>query len=699
MSKFNTFFDNSFSSLDDQNLNEATAPKAPDYPSYPEYPEYPEYPKYPERPKGRLFTDKIEELQPIIENKEFNHLPYVRNRLQLKFTERGELAKAITVTTDNSFLSKILLKEESNVYIPDGVKFSKNLKNEINFSIDDVDKLLGITIGRILIYAINDEKDIKYFVNNHLNWIYKNDVFAHKKHYLHYYNGFRNIYTKYKPKNELEKLFQVIEIIVSEYILFYSKVLAYIFKELAKLLRKLKIENKNYWNPVLENGYTYNQKYAPIFIPLAAIGTSAKDNAIDFKKLKEYFLNIDIVISKSFKLNKTDNHTQGTSYYKYLLQGVHSPLRQLASLIYDTLEDLSMLETMLEHTKILNAFLVGIHNGLIEMLAGVLDLTGMIAELLQSKKRVVLIKDLNSFIEKVEEKGLFSIINEIIKAFISKYKDTSNVYDIAKFIGEDIAEILLDVILAILTGGATLIVVVKKFEKLLSLIKKLDPEDLIKYLNKTKVGNKTKRKIKEVDLLPKSFHFLDAAQQLAYTNQKRFIADIKSKNDFKPGKRSNGDTRKNTNTTTGNWGEMRTDQFVLNLKHRWKPLHEMVSNWQKNYGKGIDHIFENLDFKPPMPPPPKYIIGESKAFDGKLNTLVNGTPQMSRKWIENRIEAIVKRDKGLSNKERRRIIRNIKDNYEPVLFEIKDVGKKPIMTLLDSNAKRIKGGIDNQKLI
>jgi len=99
-----------------------------------------------------------------------------------------------------------------------------------------------------------------------------------------------------------------------------------------------------------------------------------------------------------------------------------------------------------------------------------------------------------------------------------------------------------------------------------------------------------------------------------------------------------------------------------------------------------------------MPPPPKYIIGESKAFDGKLNTLVNGTPQMSRKWIENRIEAIVKKF-DLSIEESIKLQKDILKNYKPVLFEIKDVGEKPIMTLLNSNAKRIKGGIDNQKLI
>ena len=164
-------------------------------------------------------------------------------------------------------------------------------------------------------------------------------------------------------------------------------------------------------------------------------------------------------------------------------------------------------------------------------------------------------------------------------------------------------------------------------------------------------------------------------------------------------KRTNGDTRKTTDNTKGNWAEMSTDQFVLNnFKNRWKPLHEMIDNWQKKYGSGIDHIYKNLDFKPPMPPPPKYIIGESKSFTSTLSKgLKDGSDQMDAKWIEKRIEAILRNDKSLSRKEINELRADILENHKSILFEFKDVGAEPIITLLDKNAKKIEG-IKKQKL-
>ena len=73
--------------------------------------------------------------------------------------------------------------------------------------------------------------------------------------------------------------------------------------------------------------------------------------------------------------------------------------------------------------------------------------------------------------------------------------------------------------------------------------------------------------------------------------------------------------------------------------------------------KGIDVVYED-----PTGGPPKFIIGESKYNTAQLNTLTNGTKQMSKKWVQDRLKDAVGEKKAAE------ILLELKLNPDDVQF-------------------------------
>ncbi len=95
-----------------------------------------------------------------------------------------------------------------------------------------------------------------------------------------------------------------------------------------------------------------------------------------------------------------------------------------------------------------------------------------------------------------------------------------------------------------------------------------------------------------------------------------------------------------TNIEKGNYGEYRTAQEIANgnidefAGYDLSPV-EGIDNYPDSLNtppqKGIDHMYENGN------PPPDYIVVESKYNTSQLNTLSDGTKQMSHEWIQGRL--------------------------------------------------------------
>lgn len=126
----------------------------------------------------------------------------------------------------------------------------------------------------------------------------------------------------------------------------------------------------------------------------------------------------------------------------------------------------------------------------------------------------------------------------------------------------------------------------------------------------------------EIDAPAKKFklgdtgHFGDAT----YKKQKIVVEDVHS-----------GKIELNTNAKKGNYGEMDVD--VVLQERGWTTHHERLTDINASTRRGIDHVFSKEG------PPKVVLVVDAKFGTSKLSKLVDGTQQMSAKWIEDRLIA------------------------------------------------------------
>ena len=102
----------------------------------------------------------------------------------------------------------------------------------------------------------------------------------------------------------------------------------------------------------------------------------------------------------------------------------------------------------------------------------------------------------------------------------------------------------------------------------------------------------------------------------------------------------NGDILLSNNIQKGNYGEMNMDVYFKSQGYERISL-DRVTDLNAPTHQGIDGVYYNLDGHPP------YIIGEAKYGSSRLAILADGTPQMSDKWIIDRLENAV--GEGVAN--------------------------------------------------
>lgn len=140
-------------------------------------------------------------------------------------------------------------------------------------------------------------------------------------------------------------------------------------------------------------------------------------------------------------------------------------------------------------------------------------------------------------------------------------------------------------------------------------------------------------------------------------------------------KKFNFDPKTATTKQKGNFGEIISDNH-LKQKHNLQRIgDEPPKTIDDKLKKGIDGIYENNS------PPPKYVINESKYGQSKLNPKTADGPQMSDKWIENRLEEQIGPDKAdeiiraMKNGEVDRVLSNVEVYDEGSIFMIVKLNK------------------------
>ena len=135
----------------------------------------------------------------------------------------------------------------------------------------------------------------------------------------------------------------------------------------------------------------------------------------------------------------------------------------------------------------------------------------------------------------------------------------------------------------------------------------------------------------------------------------------------------NGDILLSNNIQKGNYGEMNMDVYFKSQGYERISL-DRVTDLNAPTHQGIDGVYYNLDGHPP------YIIGEAKYGSSRLAILADGTPQMSDKWIIDRLENAV--GEGVANDIEMEMILN-PDNVGSILVHVSSNGEIDITKLID----------------
>ncbi|MFV0305045.1 MAG: hypothetical protein ACK5IC_06160 [Moheibacter sp.] len=134
-----------------------------------------------------------------------------------------------------------------------------------------------------------------------------------------------------------------------------------------------------------------------------------------------------------------------------------------------------------------------------------------------------------------------------------------------------------------------------------------------------------------------------------------------------------------TSTQKGNFGEMVTDRDMIN--NGYEALHSRLDDLDTPTHQGIDGVFRHPG------PPPRYVVVDAKYGQAGLNTLSDGTRQMSNPWINDRLSNAVGGD--------RNILRDININgYERVVAKVDDAGNI-VYRRVDADGYIIRGNAGN----
>ena len=135
----------------------------------------------------------------------------------------------------------------------------------------------------------------------------------------------------------------------------------------------------------------------------------------------------------------------------------------------------------------------------------------------------------------------------------------------------------------------------------------------------------------------------------------------------------NGDVPLSNNIQKGNYGEMKMDVYFKSQGYERISL-DRVTDLNTPTHQGIDGVYYNPDGHPP------YIIGEAKYGSSRLSILADGTPQMSDKWIIDRLENAVGEE--IANDIKMEMILN-PDNVGSTLVHVSSDGGIDITELID----------------
>jgi hypothetical protein len=262
----------------------------------------------------------------------------------------------------------------------------------------------------------------------------------------------------------------------------------------------------------------------------------------------------------------------------------------------------------------------GIWEAFIDTLTGIVDLFELIGDVVNK----IISGELLTYLSEMWEgmKKAISSLDETAKKIWDEFMQKPP-FEKGRAIGKVVGMIVFEVLLAFFTGGVvTAIKWAGKAGKLAKVFRGIS-----KIVDK---ANDIKKKVK----LPDAKKQKKIKKGLGSKKQQQSIKDVESGKT----KLEGYGEKKNNHTRKKNYGEMKMDQHFEGKGFERVSTNRVTDIDHTKGPHGIDGVYENSK------PPPKYIVAEAKYDSSKLNPSTKDGPQMSKNWIENRLEAAVGSD-------------------------------------------------------
>ncbi len=230
-----------------------------------------------------------------------------------------------------------------------------------------------------------------------------------------------------------------------------------ILGSLAREIRSVKIQDEKYWQPYTASGdLKEDNQYTPIF----PVAEAAQEAGLFFNGVIKQFEFFDAIIADYLDINTLKSKPDVVLFKE---SGKNSILIKIFKEIYEFFKGIvsfvkeglvNFIEGFVDSAFTLNAFFVGVYNGVINFIASLVDLLSFFAGFLSGDSEQVFETFRKEF-EKLKEAGFFTYIYEQLTKFFDKVSnryDTSQAkYVISKNLGEDIFKIF-EVLIAVYSG-------------------------------------------------------------------------------------------------------------------------------------------------------------------------------------------------------------------------------------------------------
>lgn len=381
------------------------------------------------------------------------------DRTNFKLKIKSRIVFLGPISYERDYHDKIIISSESRnhfvVYALKNhdariIKSKVSSLEESGVSFKDIETFFGLQLGYNLVEAIKkDKENSQVIVDDMLNWLSVTgeerktlkELFL--KQVIEYCNSYPDFMT-YTPPNGWDDFMKLIQACILYGMQGLADLGNRLFKYVADLIRKLKLSD-NHWNPKVIQDYEEDKK-------------KALKNGEKFEKPKPKGYH-PIIKSPKALMNVIDsmfdgfepifNESKETDTYaveaEQSLKGILFNIIQFAKqFLKDAFGFID------EGIKCYNAVLVGVYNGLIDVIANIVEGIGSLLSLLNPDNVKALVDGVSKIFENGFWEGMKTLIGKAVKHLFNFVDDDhiyKNAYEFGVFIARAI-EIVFDVVLA-----------------------------------------------------------------------------------------------------------------------------------------------------------------------------------------------------------------------------------------------------------